>query len=406
MTSDQIRVRVVEFSDRKHFQLQWTDPNTGRKRTMSSGVERTGKKKERDGALKAAAKQEEKLRNGEHACGNRLTWEAFRERYESEVVPAKAANTGQKIAAVFNLVQRILSPKKLAQLTAQRLSYFQAELRREGKAEASIKSSLATLKSALRWATRMGLLYQAPAIEMPSRAGDKMRGRPITGEEFDRLIDAAPKIVGDTEAPSWKRLLQGLWLSGLRLNEALNVWWDRDDQLRVDMDGRRPMLWIPAHLDKGRKNRALPITPDFAGMLQETPEAERRGRVFKLPRELTRSGVSHVLADIGAKAGVKVDERTKGEATVVKYATAHDLRRSFGERWAARVMPNVLQELMRHEHISTTMKFYVGRNAERTADAVWAAMGTLLRDGQPNLGKCQNGADHCQHDADAGQSLR
>ena len=30
-------------------------------------------------------------------------------------------------------------------------------------------------------------------------------------------------------------------------------------------------------------------------------------------------------------------------------------------------------ELMRHESIQTTMRFYVGQNAQRTADAAWAA---------------------------------
>jgi integrase len=53
-----------------------------------------------------------------------------------------------------------------------------------------------------------------------------------------------------------------------------------------------------------------------------------------------------------------------------KYATAHDLRRPFGERWAQRVMPQVSMELMRHESIDTTLKYYVGRNAQRTAKAV------------------------------------
>ena len=53
----------------------------------------------------------------------------------------------------------------------------------------------------------------------------------------------------------------------------------------------------------------------------------------------------------------------------VKFASAHDLRR-FGERWASRVMPQVLMELMRHESIETTMKFYVGRNAQTTADVL------------------------------------
>jgi len=57
----------------------------------------------------------------------------------------------------------------------------------------------------------------------------------------------------------------------------------------------------------------------------------------------------------------------------VKYASAHDLRRAFGERWAARLMPAQLMELMRHESIETTLRFYVGTDAQRTADAAWAA---------------------------------
>ena len=56
-----------------------------------------------------------------------------------------------------------------------------------------------------------------------------------------------------------------------------------------------------------------------------------------------------------------------------KYATAHDFRSAFGERWALRVMPPVLMQLMRHESIETTMRFYVGRSVQATADVVWEA---------------------------------
>jgi integrase len=72
---------------------------------------------------------------------------------------------------------------------------------------------------------------------------------------------------------------------------------------------------------------------------------------------------------MGKAAGVKVNTTGK-----LKYASAHDLRRPFGERWAPRVMPQVLMELMRHESIDTTLKFYVGRNAETTAAALYAAV--------------------------------
>jgi integrase len=34
-------------------------------------------------------------------------------------------------------------------------------------------------------------------------------------------------------------------------------------------------------------------------------------------------------------------------------------------------MPAVLKELMRHSSIDTTMKYYVGQNAEATADELW-----------------------------------
>ena len=75
---------------------------------------------------------------------------------------------------------------------------------------------------------------------------------------------------------------------------------------------------------------------------------------------------------MGKKAGIKTQPKPKGKT---KFASAHDLRRSFGERWSSRMMPPVLMELMRHESIETTMRFYVGRNAQSTADVLYEAIG-------------------------------
>ena len=71
-----------------------------------------------------------------------------------------------------------------------------------------------------------------------------------------------------------------------------------------------------------------------------------------------------------------------------KYASAHDLPRAFGLRWSARVMPAVLQQLMRHESIETTMRYYVGRNADAVADALWSAV-----DGHPGNESSINGRE-------------
>jgi hypothetical protein len=127
---------------------------------------------------------------------------------------------------------------------------------------------------------------------MPKRAkGAKaMKGRPITMEEYKRMLMATPKVVGEEAAPSWQYYLEGLWWSGLRLAESLELYWDRQDKLSVDMSGRRPMLRIPANLEKGNQNRLLAMAPEFAEFLERTPPEERKGRVFMLKSPSGRPG--------------------------------------------------------------------------------------------------------------------
>lgn len=126
------------------------------------------------------------------------------------------------------------------------------------------------------------------------------------------------------------------------------------------------MLRIPAELEKVNKDRLLPIAPEFAEFLRRTPAADRHGKVFKPEarsvrgEQLTADRVSRLVSRIGKAANIVVDPTTK------KYVSADDLRRSFGERWAA-LMPQVLMELMWHESIETTLKYYVGQNAQRTS---------------------------------------
>jgi integrase len=76
--------------------------------------------------------------------------------------------------------------------------------------------------------------------------------------------------------------------------------------------------------------------------------------------------VGKIIAAIGRKSGVITN------AVDRKNPTAHDLRRSFGTRWAKRVMPAVLQKLMRHASIQTTMTYYVDLDVDEMADDLWA----------------------------------
>ena len=76
-----------------------------------------------------------------------------------------------------------------------------------------------------------------------------------------------------------------------------------------------------------------------------------------------------VVAQLGRKVRVLVSQTGK-----TKYATAHNMRRSFGDRWAELVMPAVLQQLMRHASIETTLRYYVGKQAGSVEDACERAL--------------------------------
>jgi integrase len=357
--------------------MRYVDPATGKQRARSTKTTDPSK------AAKLAAKWEAELIEGRYQPPAKIAWETFRDRYEAEVVPSLAEKTGIMIATVFNAVERIAAPRKLSDLTAERLSFFQAELRKGGRCEPTIRTYLAHLRSALSWAADVGLLPAVPKIQKPKRAktAKLMKGRPIAAEEFERLLRKTKLVVGADRAKAWRRFLRGLWLSGLRLGEAMQLYWDRDDRLRIDLSGKRPMLRIPAELEKGNEDRLLPISPEFAEFLLAVPSERRRGRVFRLSSLRIHDArpsvewASRIISRIGKAAQVKVNTNVKSGK--VKFASAHDLRRSFGERWSRRVMPQVLKELMRHKSIETTMKFYVGQNAEKTADALWLAYDQL-----------------------------
>ena len=95
-----------------------------------------------------------------------------------------------------------------------------------------------------------------------------------------------------------------------------------------------------------------PLAPEAVELLE--PIQRERGLVFKLPnRDIDK--VSKRITKIGKVAGVIVDPE-KG-----KFASAHDLRRSFGFRWSRRTIKVAeLKELMRHASIETTLAYYVG----------------------------------------------
>lgn len=332
--------------------------------------------------MRAAFQLESELNSGMVAAHASIPWGDFRKRYENEVLPGLARNTAIAYGTAMNHFENIVGIVRLDRITESILSDFAKGLRDQGKSEHSIKSYLTGVSAFLSWAKKMRLIPRVPEIPRIVRAKSQrvMKGRPLTAREMGTLLKATASVVGKNSSASWKRLLKGLWWSGLRLGESLNLYWDRRDKLCIDMTGKHPMLLVRAELEKGKQDRVLPLAPEFCTMLEKTPLILRTGPVFDLGSIEVKAGwqrsavesrsvdwVSRIIRRIGKKAGIMVDKN--------KYASAHDLRRSFGSRWARLVRPAVLMQLMRHENIQTTMRFYVELDSERTADELWKSVG-------------------------------
>lgn len=412
---DSIRVCVIKRSDKSNYYMQYRDPITGKlAERKSTGVPAVEKR--RKDALRAAAKWEEELNSQSYSRDAvDLSWAEWRDRCDREYMPTLEDKTRRCYATALNAFERVIGqPRRMSLVDYALLARFAAELRNPSKkakqpkqskppagqgttepkkkmgqpvkervSEATIASYLRGLSAVFGWAVEMRYLRAVPA--MPKLRGRqranraKMKGRPITREEFERMLAAVPAVVGREAAKCWRRLLAGLWWSGLRLDEALHLYWDfapSDPRAIVIVsDGQHPMLLIPGQAQKSGKDQLYPIAPEFWRFLEKQwTDTDRQGRVFRLTspkgnpvRNL--QVVSAYISAIGKNAGVVVDA-AKG-----KFASAHDLRRSFGLRWASRphVLPQLLKELMRHADITTTMSYYVGSLADTTAAAIWKA---------------------------------
>ena len=383
-----IKVHVVKYPDRDNLVMRYVDQLTGKPIGRSTG---TTKRKE---AEKLAAKWEAELQEGRYQKQSKMSWQEFCDKFEADGTGNLKPNTVDAYFTTLNTFGRLCRPKSVKDLTTAKVTTFARKLRKvrtvtvgtRKKRQKTIKLSAARvgchlrqLKAIVRWAYRQGIIPAIPTFEMPKKksGAKRMKGRPITGEEFERMLAAAPRVVGDTAAESWKLLLRGLWWSGLRLGEAIALRWDaHPDGVRVILDGQESVLAFDADAQKSGKVELSPLAPEAVELLE--PLQEQAGYVFApqcrdgsaMARDIHK--VSKIISRIGKAAGVVVDH-VKG-----KCASAHDLRRAFGYRWSRRVETLELANLMRHASIETTRTYYLGQNAKASSRRLWEVSGNNL----------------------------
>lgn len=363
------RISVFRDAGRKYLQLKirWPDGRMQRKSAKTTRMRE---------AERLAARLEDELEEPGKPDDQRLLWREFAQRYRDEYLQFRSKSALESFGTASWQLREMCGVHHLEEVTPSLLSQFAAKILAGGRSQQTAKSRVAQIQAAVNWGANVGLVEHT--INMRLNLVDRSQmPRPLTTEEFERMLAATPKVVGEGVAGSWQYLLRGYWLSGMRLSEALSLHWTDPRQITVErLDFAEPRLAIPADRQKGRRAELYPITPDFAQLLQETPREDREGYVFR-PRLTSRKGrvtraretVGRVISEIGQRARVVVRKDSSG----THYATAKNLRHSFGARWAPHVPELVLLTLMRHRSVETTRKYYLGIAAEETSRRVQSA---------------------------------
>ena len=342
-----IKVKLREKPGR-YIQLYYIDPLTRKE------VTRSAKTVTRSEAYKAAALWEAELAAKGPSNGP-LHWDSFRIRFEREHLSQLEPRSRHSYSNAMNRFEQLIGhPVDVKNISGSTLSEFLSKLSAVSGSRVTVANIMRHVKSALNWGHKIGLLATMPKFIMPRMPKQSlMHGRPITDAEFKRFLSACNKF---ENADSWRFLLRGLWCSGLRISEAVKLSWDSEPIL-VDLDGSRfPRLIIREQ--KSGKQEIWPMPPEFAELLGSVPMKERTGKVFKIGSEPGR-----IVSKIGEASKIRVNGS--------KFVSAHDLRRTFGTRWSFKVRPIILQRLMRHANITTTLKYYVDQDADDVSAELW-----------------------------------
>lgn len=340
-----IRV-LIRRKGARELQLYYIDPGSGREVSRSSGT------RDRGEAERAAALWERELIGYRGPADN--GWELFRDRFRNEHLSTQAPRTVASYGTALNHYWRLMQPATLDDVSSATASQFSAKLIGEKRPLSSVRNYLTHLRAALRWAKAVGMIAEAPAVRLPRVAQRVfMRGRPVTLPEFRKMM----RVCRSREL---RRMMRLIWLSGLRLGEALQLSWD-SPPIVLDMEADpHPQILYYAEGHKARRDDAVPMTPELFAWLSRS--RVRSGLVAPLWTANKRA-VSEAISELSRVASVFTAPD--------KPAGAHDLRRSFATRMARRVMPMTLQKLMRHSDLTTTLRYYVGLSSADAGRELW-----------------------------------
>ena len=232
-----------------------------------------------------------------------LSWQEACDRYRAKFKGRSIADVTSRLS----LAERIFEKRRAKQglppgmtvqecFTDEAIEYFQDRLlageesRYASRSSMTVRSIVKTVMTFARYCKRKKWIAQVPEVEKigDGEEEDPMKGRPITGEEFDRMLAAVTKVVGEGPTASWRFTLRVFWESAFRVADVMDFSWDDPRHICPkwpNRPGQHPTLVIPKTQKNGKKQE-IPMLPGLAELLKQVPEEQRTGWVVNpLPIE-------------------------------------------------------------------------------------------------------------------------
>jgi integrase len=243
-----------------------------------------------------------------------------------------------------------------------------------------------------RVAVRWGMARENPFDETEKPRPRVHKWHHLRPAEFLRLLDAAPDL-------RRRALYSVLYLTGLRIGEALSLTWaDIDfDRGEVRVQNRPGSKTMPPFTLKAHERRVVPAPKHALDILAELHAEAAPGNPYALLAPERYQRILNHWRKLGMvdakwrpdfvmnngnrdfKSHVK-----RGEIDPDGKLSIHTLRKSFGQNHALSGTPiKTLQYLMGHSNERTTLKFYQAVDAASAAAAT-ARLDALLTDAKAN----------------------
>lgn len=315
-------------------------------------------------------------------------WDQYETQYQ-QVYTGKADN--RVMRPIYSKhVQPVFGHRRVTDITRGQIHQHLTALVAQGYSPSMVSKVRLCFSRPYTWAIDAhGLQIANPTqglrVKHKRAVGDPDALRVISDEDLIRFH----ALASTTKYANYYRLLE---LTGLRPSEGLGLQWqditlkDINVQRRVSSDGLGELKTASSH-------RQIPITSELRQVLsdQRRQAHDHTGWLFAAQAGMpSMSAVKNSLRKILAKSAVW--EERSGKQVMVMSAlqlSLYDFRHTFATRAADSGMPmHLLQRLLGHSDVQTTMRYYVHLTAEgkdQIAEHMERMSSDPVKDASPNV---------------------